>query len=138
MKGNLKREWHKKMKARACQYAGEKCQNCHKSTRVSSGVIHHLEYPAGVYEKDVEELIDDEICVWLCRECHLQIHLAHSLEESQQHLKNGGHCQYCKKLVFGGWDRAKTLGLDYCICKGCYKAIKAIEKQKSTGQLTLF
>jgi hypothetical protein len=138
MSKSVKLEWHKKMRARACDYSSGVCQKCGAKTDILHGVIHHRKYPAGVYEREVEELMDEGICVWLCRECHQKIHIAETLDESKEHLKSGGYCKHCGELVFGGWDRAKTLGLDYCICRKCYKARKRIEQQEEAGQLRLW
>ena len=137
MSKSAKLDWHIRMRVRACVYSSETCQKCKKPTDVAHGVIHHLKYPPGVYEKDVEPLIDEGICMWLCKACHNQLHIAETLEESKGHLKSGGYCKHCGELVFGGWNRAKTLGLDYCICKKCYKAMKALRKQEQAGQKRL-
>jgi hypothetical protein len=133
-----KLEWHKRMRYRACNYATETCQKCGRKTDIQHGVIHHAKYPPGVYTRDVEDLMEEGICVWLCRDCHNKIHIAHTFEESKDHLKSGGYCKHCGKLVFGCWDRARTLGLDYCICRRCYKKMKSVKQQEESGQLRLF
>lgn len=133
-----KAEWHDRMRLRACQYANELCQNCQKVTLLDNGVIHHLQYPVGVYEQEVETLIDQSICVWLCKACHEQAHIAESFDETRTTVKNAGYCYYCGKLAYGGWERGKSLGIAYCICKKCLKAIRTKEKQERDGQLSLF
>lgn len=133
-----KRQWHDKMRSRACAYSCQKCQICGAFANVSRGVIHHTKYPEGVYSHDVEQLIDEDICQWLCKQCHQKTHIAYSLEESNNSIKNAGYCKHCGDLAFGGWARAKTLGLEYCICRKCHKFRKNIEKQIEAGQLTLF
>ena len=135
---SVKREWHDAMRERACVFAGAICQRCGRHTGVHDGVIHHWKYPAGVYERDVEELITEGICAWVCKECHNKIHIAYTLEESKHPLKNAGYCKYCGELAFGCWDRAKTLGLDYCICRKCYNQGKSRRRQIDAGQLKLF
>jgi hypothetical protein len=74
----------------------------------------------------------------LRKKCHNQLHLAQTMEESKNTLKSGGYCKCCGVLVFGGWDRAQTLGVDYCICKKCYCAMKAAQKQEKAGQTKFF
>lgn len=138
MSKSNKLDWHKRMRARACTYAGEVCHRCGVATDISHGVIHHTRYPPGIYERDVESLMNEGICVWLCKHCHQEIHLAESLEESLDPLKSGGYCEHCGELVYGGWDRARTLGLDYCICRKCYKRMKATKQQEAAGQLRLW
>ena len=133
-----KAEWHNRMRLRACRYVNEICQNCQRATPVENGVIHHLKYPAGVYGREVEALIDESVCLWLCKACHEQAHIAESFDETRATVKNAGYCYYCGKLAFGGWDRGKSLGVAYCICKKCLKAIRAKEKQEGAGQLSLF
>lgn len=135
---SIKLDWHNRMRLRACTYARESCQKCGKVTDILHGVIHHTKYPEGVYTHDVESLMDEGICFWLCKQCHFQIHIAYTLEESEDHLKRGGYCKHCGELVFGGWDRAKTLGLDYCICRLCYIRMKVIKHQNEAGQLKFF
>ena len=133
-----KHDWHSQMRLRACVYSSETCQHCKKHANITRGVIHHIKYPPHVYEREVEALIDEGICLWLCKTCHNQLHLAKTIDESKNALKSGGYCKYCGKLVFGGWDRAKTLKLDHCICKECYRAIKALQKKEKAGQARFF
>lgn len=132
-----KMEWHSKMKERAHKYSEGRCSSCQKVTTVKTGVIHHLSYPAGVYERDVEELIEEDICVWLCLPCHQEVHMAASAAEAG-HMKRGGHCHYCNRLTFGGWERNKLLGLDHCICRKCFQSIKQRLRMEAEGQMNLF
>ena len=132
-----KAEWHARMRERANRYANGRCSACQKETTVTTGVIHHLSYPAGVYQRDVEELIEEDICVWLCHPCHDQIHIASTAEDFAQ-FKRGGYCHYCGRLNFGGWERNKLLGLEHCICRKCFKSMKKRLQQKAAGQLSLF
>ena len=81
--------------------------------------------------------MDAGICMWLCRLCHDEQHTASSIAEAGEPLKRGGYCRHCGQHVYGGWDRAKTLGLDYCICRKCYKKMKGISQQVKAGQLSL-
>ena len=138
MKKSAKIAWHNTMRQRACIHAGERCQNCGKHTSIVKGVIHHLTYPPDVYEQPVEQLIDDEICSWLCKICHSQEHIAYSFEESRHFMRRGGYCHHCNQLIFGGWDRGKSMGVNYCICKKCFKSIKMRKKLEDSGQMSMF
>jgi hypothetical protein len=129
-----KRDWHKSMRKRACDYSGQICGRCNKHTTVNLGVIHHLSYPSGVYEVDVEALIDQKICMWLCKPCHVDAHFTDDITLSGAGKRNAGTCHLCGKLCYGGWDRAKTLGLTRCICRACHQANKRREEAIKNGQ----
>jgi hypothetical protein len=133
-----KREWHDKMRQRACDYSHGVCDSCEKITDVSHGVIHHLAYPSRVYEMDVETLIDRNICVWLCKECHEKVHFTDRIEGSSTGKLNAGKCHLCGKICYGGWERAKTLGVSQCICRKCHQANKKREEIIKQGQKELF
>ena len=139
IKKSEKKHWHKIMKPRARHRAKGICQQCNTPTpTLKSGVIHHTAYPAGVYEREVESLMDEGICIWLCRRCHEQAHIATDFDETRGDVKNAGNCEYCGKVAYGGWERGRTLGLDICICKPCLKQMRARERREQAGQLRLF
>ena len=119
-----KRDWHNEMRQRACKISQGICGICKAATDVEHGVIHHQSYPSGVYEVDVEILIDRKICIWICKECHKLVHFTDNIENSGSGKLNAGNCHICGKLCYGGWDRAKKLGTKQCICRRCYKAKK--------------
>jgi hypothetical protein len=129
-----KRKWHDEMRQRACDYSHGICSSCRELTDISHGVIHHLAYPAGVYKIDVEILIDKNICIWLCKECHQKIHYTDNLAKSSAGKLNGGKCHFCGRICYGGWDRAKTLGITQCICSECHQARKKREKLIQQGR----
>lgn len=133
-----RREWHDEMRQRACDYSQGICNLCGKLTDIRHGVIHHLAYPPGVYEVDVETLINDKICVWLCRECHENVHYTDKIENSGAGKLNAGECHICGKICYGGWDRAKTLKISQCICKKCYRVNKNRAEGVKHGQKLLF
>lgn len=133
-----KREWHNTMRQRACDYSQGICGLCKKITLPVGGVIHHLGYPSGVYSIDVEVLIDQKICIWLCRECHEKIHITDEIEKSGAGKLNAGKCHLCGRICFGGWDRAKMLGIKECICRKCYRANKKRDKAIENGQTSFF
>ena len=133
-----KREWHDEMRQRACDYSQGICDSCEKITNISNGVIHHLAYPAGVYEIDVEILIEKNICVWLCKECHEKVHFTDKIENSGSGKLNAGNCHLCGRICYGGWDRAKTLGITQCICIRCHRANKKRAKVIQQGQTEMF
>ena len=127
------------MRPRACAFAFGQCQRCGKPAKDLDGVIHHLKYPAGCYQRNVEDLMREKICQWLCRPCHDAIHLTDDFEVSQEDRnKSGAHCKICGDLIFGAWDRARTLGIDYPICRKCLAKQRAEEKLDKAGQLKLF
>jgi len=133
-----KRVWHDVMRPRACAFAVGKCQRCGKSAEGFQGVIHHLKYPEGCYGRPVEDLIRERICEWLCRQCHEAIHITDEWADAQDQKKSGGHCKICGKLAFGVWDRAKTLGIEYPICKRCLSQQRHEDKINKSGQLKFF
>lgn len=131
-----KKAWHEMMRPRASLFASEKCKNCGKTTEGLNGVIHHLKYPARCYERSVEVLMRENICQWLCRTCHDAIHVSDNFEEAQEdRSKSGAHCKICGDLIFGAWDRARTLGIDYAICRKCLSKQKAEQKIDQSGQM---
>jgi hypothetical protein len=133
-----KREWHNEMRQRACDYSQGVCSWCKTLTDINHGVIHHYAYPSGVYEIDVEMLIDTKVCVWLCKECHEKTHFTDRIENSGAGKLNAGKCHICGKLCYGGWDRAKGIGISQCICKKCYRKNKKREEMIRQGQDSLF
>jgi hypothetical protein len=133
-----KYEWHNSMRQRACDYSQGICGLCKKTVDVKTGVIHHSAYPPGVYEIDVEVLINEKICVWLCKECHEKVHYTDKIENSGAGKLNAGKCHICDEICYGGWDRAKTLGIDKCICKKCYRANKKRTEAIKKGQTSFF
>jgi hypothetical protein len=133
-----KRVWHEEMRDRACAWAGGTCQTCGQSAQGFDGVIHHLKYTPGCYGELVEELMRQNICVWLCRQCHDKIHIAEDFAEAgADHRKSGGYCKHCGELEFGIWDRARTLKIDYPLCKKCWRTQQAGDKEIAAGQMTL-
>jgi hypothetical protein len=132
-----KRAWHETMRPRACALALGKCQSCGKPAEGLNGVIHHLKYPTGCYEQDVEDLMGQKVCQWLCRSCHDAIHVIDNFEEAQDRKKSGAHCKICGDLIFGAWDRARTLGIDYAICRNCLAKQKKEEALDKAGQMKL-
>ncbi|MCB0080773.1 MAG: F420H2 dehydrogenase subunit FpoO [Caldilineaceae bacterium] len=133
-----KRAWHEEMRNCACDYAGQQCMQCKMVTPVYQGVIHHTSYPVGVYERNVEDLIEQGICLWLCRSCHEAAHLAETEEETRSSVKNAGVCHHCGKVAYGGWDRAHSLGLDYSICRKCHRSIVQRQRAENAGQIGMF
>jgi hypothetical protein len=131
----FKRAWHEAMRPRACVLASGRCQRCDKPAQGMDGVIHHLKYPAGCYQQNVEDLMREKICQWLCRSCHEAIHVTDNFEETQDRKKNGAHCKICGKLSFGVWDRARNMGIDYPICKRCLRKQRKQERIDKSGQL---
>ena len=142
MKGinkQFKRAWHERMRPRACDYSGGKCQGCGQAAEGANGVIHHLKYPTGCYHRDVEDLIRERICQWLCRKCHDAIHVTEAFAEAQNDsMKRGAHCKICGKLSFGVWDRAKYLRIDFPICKRCSRKRMREQQLEKAGQMNLF
>ena len=127
------------MRPRACEIAVVKCQQCGKPAKDLDGVIHHLKYPAGCYGRNVEDLMREKICQWLCRPCHDAIHITDNFEEAQESReKSGAHCKICGALDFGVWERARTLGIDYPICKKCLSKQKSERKIDESGQMKFF
>ena len=126
------------MRERAWHNANGICAVCQSQIELHYGVIHHTVYPAGVYEREVEMLMEEGICVWLCRACHEQMHIAQALEETNGSVKNAGECFYCGRTAFGGWERARTLGIDHCICRSCYQARVHRRQAEESGQISLF
>ena len=133
-----KRVWHETMRPRACAFAFNKCERCGKSAEGFDGVIHHLKYPSDCYQRSVEDLMREKICQWLCRPCHDAIHVTDNFEETEDRKKSGAHCKFCGELTFGVWDRARTLGIDYAICRKCLVRQKEEDKKDKAGQLKLF
>ena len=124
---NKRRAWHLKNKTKAWNYAQKRCEECDKLTTLYKGSIHHLKYLSNCYEDDVcvIDMMDQDICMWLCRKCHRLVHLATSYEESlNNHEKKSGYCTYCGRYAHACWDRAKTLQIRKCICRQCYEVHK--------------
>lgn len=133
MKSN-KLNWHREMRVRAHRAAKGRCQNCGRETLICEGTIHHLSYPKGVYEVDIEPLMRAGICQWLCVQCHDVEHVAFEPQEARDSLKRGGYCSSCGALNFGGWQRALIVGHQGNLCRRCFKRTKAAA---SSGQLAL-
>ena len=140
---NKRKQWHLANKKKAWLKAQKKCQNCHKPTTPFKGSIHHYKYLPNCYEKDVcvIEMMDRGICIWLCRECHEELHTAKTFKESQEvHEKNSGYCFVCGIHAYRCWDRAKSLGIKKCLCRSCYEDHKKEEGgvyKTSFSQLSL-
>jgi hypothetical protein len=133
-----KRDWHEQMRDRACSLAGGICQQCGRSALGYDGVIHHLKYLPECYNRTVEDLMREKVCVWLCRACHDTIHIAENHAEAMaDHRKTGGYCRCCGELEFGIWDRARTLKIDYPLCRKCLRARQRSGKESAAGQLDL-
>ena len=90
------------------------------------GVIHHLSYPAGCHKRNVEDLLREKICQWLCRTCHDAIHITESWEEAEKDkMKRGAHCAICGELTFGGLGPCANFGDQVCRLQKMYAATKA-------------
>lgn len=124
---NKRKAWHLMNKNKAWHYAQKRCQSCEKLTIPPGGAIHHLKYLPHCYEDDVcvIDLMDQNICKWLCHTCHRKIHTAKTFEESQKnHHKTAGYCFVCGKHTYGCWNRAITLKIKKCLCRDCYEDYK--------------
>lgn len=116
-----KRIWHDQNREKAWLYSNKICGECKGITEFDEGLIHHTAYPHGVYERQVEELIDNDICIWVHKTCHDLLHTANSLEEAKTgFFKIKGTCDICNNITVRGWQRAKDLNLTIeCICEFC-------------------
>lgn len=124
---NKRKEWHLANKNKAWEYANNRCQECQKITIPPGGAIHHLKYLPNCYEKNVcvIEMMDENICKWLCHRCHREVHTAKTFKESQEaHEKTAGYCSICGKYAYGCWNRAISLGIKKCLCRDCYEDYK--------------
>jgi hypothetical protein len=126
------------MRPRAASYARFRCKHCGGDAPTKNGVIHHYRYPAGVYQRNVEELLSEGVVAWLCNSCHDKIHYAETFEESQKALTRGGKCKYCGKTMFGGWERGRILGTNDCLCRKCFRNFQRTKDEAKSGQMTLF
>lgn len=116
-----KRIWHDQNREKAWIHSNKTCGECKQITECDEGLIHHTAYPHGVYERQVEELIDNNICIWVHKTCHDLLHTANTPEEAKTGFyKIKGTCDICNNITVRGWERAKDLNLPIeCICEFC-------------------
>lgn len=119
-----RKKWHLANKEKAWHEANKRCQKCEKLTTPLNASIHHLKYLPHCYEEDVcvIEMMDNNICKWLCRTCHEETHEAKNFKESREvHEKKSGYCFVCGKYAYACWDRAVGIGIKKCLCRSCFK-----------------
>jgi len=105
--------WHNEMRNRAHLYSKGHCQACNKE--IARGVIHHNQYPKGWKNFDVEYLMDVDVCVYLCQECHTLTHKNDALKP----------CDICGELTLHGLQRGKQLWIpDVSLCRNCSENLK--------------
>ncbi|MEZ4638768.1 MAG: hypothetical protein R2873_27380 [Caldilineaceae bacterium] len=133
-----KRAWHEEMRNCACDYAGQQCMQCKMVTPVYQGVIHHTSYPVGVYERNVEDLIEQGICLWLCRS-YEAAHLPETEEETRSSVKNVPvFVITAAKLPMARMGSCSFAGLDYSICRSATARIVQRQRAENAGQIGMF
>jgi len=120
-----KREWHKKYKDEVYYLFNGICQKCkRKIDNINDGVCHHTTYKnvdgESIYSFEPEYLKEKGVIIWVCNECHNELHKTTSIDGNTRLIEK---CIICKER-YDNKTRAILLGINEPVCKTCFKKIK--------------
>lgn len=132
----IKRNWHKQNRFFVYNYFEKICQVCKNIIPIhKKWDIHHLQYNyhKKIYETDAKELIENNIIILICRECH---NIEHTAKDNNNPLhnkftiENTGKCELCGRYEYGIYGRKIGEKLEKLLCRKCYIENKIFLKYK--------
>jgi len=127
-----KNEWHKKSIPFVASFFQNKCQRCNRLTNQEEGAIHHLKYTGHDYERELDDLLDKEAIIWVCKKCHQFEHVAYTSSDVDYKIKHSGYCAVCNKFSWYAWYKlgfGRMAGLRPSVSPFCDNCIDILIKE---------